>query len=127
MTRTNENRVGVAYCFFSYGHERSIERSLSYLRVGAEIPSETILEVIVGVHNVDTTKDPALVEVVEWALEQKRSHVLKASLPESGNRRTANIVGDLMNAIYQDLFYSGESLYSTVAYKRGERYVVKRR
>ena len=118
--------MGEAYGFFYYPGGKSIAEVLPQIRDGTETPSELILDLIEGVENLDTKNDSALVEIVQQAKRQNMSHVLKATLPNMGNRRTANFLGNIMNGIYSELYDKSEPFYAGIAYKRGEQYVFRR-
>ncbi len=120
-------QVGKAYGFFHYaGRKNSILDVLPQIREGTETPLELGLDLVEGVDNLDTENDSALVKIVQQAKRQHMSHVLKATLPGTGNRRAANFLGNIMSGIYTDLYDRSEPFYAGIVYKRGEQYVFRR-
>jgi hypothetical protein len=121
----NKGSVGEAYGFFYYAGKDSISDALPYISKTVETPPEMTLELIEGMDNVDTSNDPALVEIVEKAKSGRLNHVLKASLPGVSNRMTASHLGDIMSGICTELYDSSEPFHSGIVYKRGEQYVFR--
>ncbi len=126
MAYKKEGSVGKAYGFFYYAGKRSISEVLPQIREKTETPSKLTLDLVEGVDNLDTENDSALVKIVEQAKRQHMSHVLKATLPDMGNRRAANFLGNIMNGVYTELYAKSEPFYAGIAYKRGEQYIFRR-
>lgn len=126
MKNEEEHFVGIAYGFFFYAGKRSILEVLPRIRKGTKTPPELTLDLIEGLNNLDTANDSALVDIVEQAKQHHMSHVLKANLPEVGNRRTANFLGNIMSGIYRELYDKSEPFNSGIVYKRGDKYVFRR-
>jgi len=53
------------------------------------------------------------------------SHVLKATLPGSGNKKAANYLGNILNGVYTDLYDRSEPFCAGIVYKKGEQYVFR--
>ncbi len=104
MAYEKESLIGRAYGFFYYAGKDSISEVLPQIREGTKTPSELTLDLVAGVDNLDTENDSALVEIVQKAKRQHMTHVLKATLPGMGNRRTANFLGNIMNGVYAELY-----------------------
>jgi len=119
-------KTGRAYGFFYYNGKKSILEVLPQIREVTKTPSELTLDLVEGADNLDTENDSALVEIVQQAKRQHMSHVLRATLPGIGNRRTANFLGNVMNGIYTKLYYKSEPFYAGIVYKRGEQYIFRR-
>jgi len=117
--------IGRAYGFFHYAGKDSIQEVLPQIREGTNTPPELTLDLVEGVDNLNTENDSALVEIVQQAKRQHMSHVLKATLPGMGNRRTANFLGNVMNGVYTELYDKSEPFYAGIVYKRGEQYVFR--
>jgi len=120
-------QIGEAYAFFYYqGKTQDVLDVLPDIREKTETPSGLGLDLVGGVENLDVKGDFALVEIVQKAKRQHMSHVLKATLPDMGNRRAANFLGNIMNGIYVCLYEPKEPLYAGIVYKRGPKYVFRR-
>ncbi len=121
-------KTGKAYGFFYYkGKAKDISERLPYIRDKYETPSELNLNLTEGMDNLDATKDSALVEIVEQAKRQHMSHVLEATLPNVGNKMTADLLGDIMTGINFSLYDKEEPFYAGIVYKRGEQYIFRRK
>jgi hypothetical protein len=119
-------KTGEAYGFFYYADKTSrILEVLPQIRGDTETPSELTLDLVEGVDNLDTENDSQLVEIVQQAKRQHMSHVLKANLTNMGNRRTANLLGNIMNGISTALYQQKEPFCAEIVYKRGEKYVFR--
>mgnify|MGYP001175421245 CR=1 FL=1 len=120
-------KIGKAYGFFYYkGKSEDISEILPNLRDMYKTPSELSLNLVEGVDKLNITKDSALVGIVEQAKRQHMSHVLEATLPNTGNKITANLLGDIMTGINFSLYNKKEPFYAGIVYKRGEQYVFRR-
>ena len=126
MENKEERFAGKAYGFFNYAGKRSISEVLPKIREGTKTPPELTLDLVEGVDNLDTENDSALVKIVQQAKQHRMSHVLTATLPDIGNRRTANFLGNIMNGIHSELYDKTEPFYAGIVYKRGEQYVFRR-
>ncbi|MBS3138495.1 hypothetical protein J4207_02200 [Candidatus Woesearchaeota archaeon] len=126
MAHEKENPVGEAYSFFHYaGQTEQIEIVLPDIRKGTSMPPDLTVRVN-SIDNVNTRDDPALEKIVQRAKQAEMSHVLEATLPGIGNRGTAKVLGDLMIGLYYELYKQSEILSGDIAYKRGDKYVLKR-
>ena len=125
----NMTNTGIAYGFFYYMFDtEDIREEIPDLRDVTKVPKELTLDLIKGVENVDTSADSQLAEIVNKAKRSKMNHVFKATLPNSGNRRVANKLGNLLNGLYQsaNLYDIDEPFCAGIVYKRGEKYVFRR-
>ena len=123
-TRTS---AGEAYGFFYYGGKTDeISSELPYARAIGQAPSQLELELAEGVSNPITSKDPALSRIVEKAGRSHMSHVLKATLPGSGNRKASDELAGILNTLYTGLYTGKEPFYGEIAYKVGEKYVLRK-
>lgn len=122
-----DKKVGKAYAFFYCGGKtENISERLPYIKDKYETPSELDLNLVEGINNLNTKKDSALVEIVEQAKRQRMSHVLEADLPNAGNKKTADLLGDIMTGINYSLYDKKEPFYAGIVYKRGEKYIFRR-
>lgn len=126
MTTTKENLIGEAYCFFHYSGKESISKVLPQIKEMTESPKEISLAFTEGLDNLDIQNDSALAVIAKQAKIQHLNHVLKATLPSAGNRRTSGFLGNIMNGIYTNLYEPTEPFYAGIVYKRGQQYVFKR-
>lgn len=143
--RKVSEKIGEAYGFFYYqGKSEDIENVLPDIRSGTETPTELSLELIEGVDKLTTWKnkprihksedgkyivdmfgDSDLEDIIQRAKNQHMSHALKANMPNSGNRKVAGFLGNVMNGIYTSLYGKEEPFYAGIVYKRGEKYVFR--
>ena len=118
--------IGRAYGFFHYAGKDSIQEVLPQIREGTNTPPELTLDLVEGVDNLNTENDSALVEIVQQAKQRHMNHIVKATLPDVGNRRTAEFLGDIIGGIYTNLYDKSEPFYGSIVYKRGEQYIFRR-
>lgn len=118
--------IGEAYGFFYYGKDtQDIKKELPSIKDCAQTPSALELTLTEGVRNI-TTNDPALLSIIKKAEKYHMSHVLKATMPNVGNRRVAQELGDIMNVMYMQFYAQNEPFNAGIVYKIGEKYVFRR-
>ena len=121
-------KQGEAYGFlYCNATTQQIITELADAREITETPSMLGIDLVSRVDELDTSGDSALAAIAERAKAAKMSHVIKASMPNAGNRRVAGLVGNLMDGLYASPLYAkGEPYCSGIVYKRGNGYVFKR-
>ncbi len=120
-----EKRIGTAYGFFYYpGRTEKVARVIPDIVQKTETPQKMTLEVGC-LKNLNTEGDSGLAEIAEQAKKCRMNHVLKAALPDEGNRRTANYLGNVMNGVYLSLYQKEEPFNADIVYKRGDKYVFR--
>lgn len=133
-------KTGKAYGFFYYkGKAEDISEKLPYIRDMYETPSDLELSLTEGVCKFIGTSilgrkalagkpiDTQLRDVATQAKRQHMSHVLEATLPNVGNKMTADLLGDIMTGVNFSLYDKEEPFYAGIVYKRGEQYVFRRK
>ena len=116
-------KTGEAYSFFYYtGKDEELEKNLPWIQ-RETAPSDLEVSVIKGVENLDTSNDPAMVEIKEKAKRRNMSHVLRARAPNLGNKKVAEHLVQVMAGVYHALYEEKEPFNSGIVYKRGNQYV----
>lgn len=119
--------IGEAYAFFYYqGKSQDILDALPAIKEKTDTHPKLELILTEGPGKLDTAKDPTLTEIVKKAERQHMSHVLKATLPNTGNNKTADYLAPVMNGLYTCLYKEKEPFYAGIVYKKGKKYVFKR-
>ena len=119
-------KTGKAYGFFYYnGKIQDITKVLPNIVRKTKTPEDIDLEVS-SVKNLETKGDSPLVDIVEQAERSRMSHVITATLPNEGNFKTANYLGNVLNGVHFKLYGKKEPFNAGIVYKRGDKYVFRR-
>ncbi|MDP3728702.1 MAG: hypothetical protein Q8R18_04590 [bacterium] len=119
-------KIGQAYGFLQYrGKNRTIQRVFPSI-VRRQNFSELAFISLSRIAAFQT-EDSALTHIVEEAREGNMTHVVKATVENSGNREVALFVGDIFNGMYMNLFHQGDPFCAGIIYQRGDRYVYRRK
>jgi len=118
-------KQGEAYGFFYYsGSTESLAERMPEMRKKAHTPGSMNVTLLDKFDNLDKD-DPALTEIIEKANNSHMSHVVKAVMPDKGNRYVAMEVGDILSQIYRNFYAKNEPFCAGVVYKRGNQYVFR--
>ncbi|HII16153.1 MAG TPA: hypothetical protein HA362_07650 [Nanoarchaeota archaeon] len=119
---------GEAYGFmYCSATTQQIITELADAREITQAPSMLGIDLVAQVDQIDTSGDSALADIVQRAKAEKMSHVIKASMPNAGNRRVAGLLGNIIDGLYASPLYPAGAPYCAgVVYKKGAEYVFKR-
>ena len=121
-------KTAKAYAFFHYkGKMADILDELPRARQLAKTPMS--LEIKASkVNLLDCSNDSALAKIVEDAKSKHITHVLEATSPYLGNRKTAEelyaVLGNIFNS---PLYAKNDPLLGGVTYRQGDKYVFMRK
>ena len=119
---------GEAYGFLYYnGTTQRIIDELADARNISKTPELMGFDLVSQVDQIDTSNDSALADIVGRAKAGNMSHVIKASMPNAGNRRVAGLLCNVMSDLgVSPLYQQGEPYCADVVYKRGNQYIFDR-
>lgn len=125
-TSRYKGKEGSAYAFFYCNADyKQVARKLPDIKERTKSPSDLELS-LTEVEKIEEV-DEQLQPVLDEARGAKMNYMLKASMPNIGNKRVADELDAIMINVYASQLYAkGEPLNAGIVYQRGERYVFKR-
>ena len=127
-TQTN-NQEGRAYVFSYYkGKIEDVIDELPRAQQLAETAPGLKIDVIAKLDDLADSNDPKLTKVVQDAQHNRMNYALRATLPNAGNRKTAEELNRVLANIHTSPLYGeNDLLLGGIAYKHGDEYIFLRR